>query len=165
MPAGDALRFLAVGMIARMLTALAFDILTSLGNTRATAGLNLGWAAVLIPSLILGVHLDGIRGAAIAHAIVAVVVAIPLTVVVLLRGGVNLRPVAPALVRPLVGGVLAGLIMLGVSEVFEFAPTMELFVAGGAGLTIYLLVVVQARQLPELITRGRHLLRYRAAQS
>ena len=56
-PAGDALRFLAVVMIARMLTALAFDILTSLGVTHATVWLNLGWAAVLIPSLIVGVHL------------------------------------------------------------------------------------------------------------
>ena len=35
------------------------------------------------------------------------------------RGGVNLRPVAPALVRPLLGGLLAGLIMLGVSELLE----------------------------------------------
>ena len=48
-PAGEALRFLAVVMIARMLTALAFDILTSLGVTHATVWLNLGWAAVLIP--------------------------------------------------------------------------------------------------------------------
>jgi O-antigen/teichoic acid export membrane protein len=105
-PAGDVLRFLAVVMIARMLTALAFDILTSLGVTRATVWLNLGWAAVLIPSLVAGVHLDGIRSAAIAHAIVAVTVAIPLTVVALQRGGVDLRPVAPALFRPLLGGLL-----------------------------------------------------------
>jgi O-antigen/teichoic acid export membrane protein len=39
---------------------------------------------------------------AIAHAIVVVVVAIPLAVIALQRGGVNLRPVAPALVRPYV---------------------------------------------------------------
>jgi O-antigen/teichoic acid export membrane protein len=140
-PAGAALRFLAVVMIARMLTALAFDILTSIGVTHATVWLNLGWAAVLIPSLIVGVHIDGIRGAAMAHAIVAVMVAIPLAVITLQRSSVNLRPLAPAMVRPLIGGLLAGLIMLGLSQLLEF-PAIELFVAGGAGLIAYLLVVV-----------------------
>jgi O-antigen/teichoic acid export membrane protein len=160
-PAGDALRFLAIVMIARMLTALAFDILTSLGVTHATVWLNLGWAAVLVPSLIAGVHLDGIRGAAIAHAIVAVVIAIPLAVVALQRGGVNLRPVAPALVRPLLGGLLAGLIMLGISELFNFPPAAELFVAGGAGLIAYLVVVIPASHFPELISRAHDLLKKR----
>jgi PST family polysaccharide transporter len=159
-PAGDALRFLAVVMVARMLTALAFDILTSLGVTHATVWLNLGWAAVLIPSLILGVHLGGIRGAAIAHAIVAVTVAIPLAVVALQRGGVTLRPVAPALVRPLLSGLLAGLIMFGVSELFEFPPPVELFVAGGAGLIAYLLVVIPASQFGKLVPGARHLLKH-----
>jgi O-antigen/teichoic acid export membrane protein len=164
-PAGDALRFLAVVMVARMLTALAFDILTSLGVTHATVWLNLGWAAALIPSLIAGVHLDGIRGAAIAHAIVAVVVAIPLTVVALQRGGVDLRPVAPALVRPLLGGLLAGLIMFGAAELFEYPPAVELFVAGGAGLIAYLLVVVPVSQFGKLISKARHFLKRGEAQA
>jgi len=164
-PAGDALRFLAVVMIARMLTSLAFDILTSLGITHATVWLNLGWAAVLIPALIAGVHLDGIRGAAIAHAIVAVVVAIPLTVFALQRGGVDLRPAGPALVRPLLGGLLAGLIMFGISELFAFPPPVELLVAGSAGLIAYLLVVVPVGQFRMLIPRARHLLKHREAQA
>jgi PST family polysaccharide transporter len=164
-PAGDVLRFLAVVMIARMLTALAFDILTSVGVTRATVWLNLGWAAALIPSLILGVHLDGIRGAAIAHAVVAVVVAIPLAVLALQRGGVSLRPVAPALVRPLLGGVLAGLIMFGVSELLESPPPVELFVAGGSGLIAYLLAVIPPKQFGQLIPRARHFLKHGEAQA
>jgi PST family polysaccharide transporter len=155
-PAGDALRFLAVVMIARMLTALAFDILTALGVTHATLWLNLGWAIVLIPSLIVGVHLDGIRGAAIAHAIVAVAVASPLAVVVLQRGGVHLRSVVPALFRPMLGSLLAGMIMLGVSELLEFSPPIELLVAGGVGLMAYLLVVIRASQFRKLIARARN---------
>jgi PST family polysaccharide transporter len=154
-PAADALRFLAVVMIARMLTGLAFDILTSLGKTYASLWLNLGWATVLIPSLIFGVHLDGIRGAAIAHAIVALAVAIPLAVVALRHGGVSLRPVAPALVRPLLSGLLAGLIMLAVSKLLEFSGQVELFAAGGVGLIAYLLAVVPAGQFPKFITRAR----------
>ena len=162
-PAGDALRFLAVVMIAKMLTGLTFDILTSLGNTYATVWLNLGWAAVLVPSLIVGVHLNGIRGAAIAHAIVAVVIAIPLAAVFLQRGGVNLRPVAPALVRPLLGGLLAGLIMLGVSELLELPPPIELVIAGGAGLIAYLPVAIPTRQFPVLLAKARQLAQQRGS--
>jgi O-antigen/teichoic acid export membrane protein len=154
-PAGTVLRFLAVVMLARMLTALTFDILTSMGITRATVWLNLVWAAVLIPSLIAGVHLDGIRGAAIAHAIVAMVVAIPCALVALRLGGINLRPIGPALVRPLLGGLLAGLIMLGVSNLFEFPPAVELFAAGGAGFIAYLLVAIRPRQFSKLIASAR----------
>jgi PST family polysaccharide transporter len=164
-PAGDALRFLAVVMIARMLTALAFDILTSLGITHATVWLNLGWAAVLIPALIAGVHLDGIRGAAIAHAIVAVVVAIPLTVLALQRGGVDLRPAVPALIRPLLGALLAGLIMFGASQLFEFPPPVELFVASSAGLIAYLLVAVPVSQFRIVLGKASRLLRHRAAEA
>ena len=164
LPAGEVLRFLAVVMIARILTALAFDILTSLGVTRATVWLNLVWAAVLIPSLILGVQLDGIRGASIAHAIVAALVAIPLAVVALQRCGVNLRLVVPALVRPILGSLLAGLIMLVVSELIEFPPPAELFVASGAGLIAYLLLVIRPSEFAKLIRRARHHLHHGEAQ-
>jgi PST family polysaccharide transporter len=163
--AGQVLRFLAVVMLARMLTALTFDILTALGVTHSTLWLNVVWAVVLIPSLIAGVHLDGIRGAAIAHAIVAVTVAIPMALVALHRGGVALRPVGPALIRPLFGGLLAGLIMLGVSKLLELPPTAELFVAGGAGLITYLLVVIRPNQVAKLIPKARHLVHHEEARA
>jgi O-antigen/teichoic acid export membrane protein len=164
-PAAEALRFLAVVMIARMLTALTFDILTSLGTTHATVWLNSVWAAVLIPSLIVGVHRDGIRGAAIAHAIVALVIAIPLAVVALQRGGVNLRPVAPVLVRPLVAGLCAALLMFGISELCNFRPFLELLVAGGAGLIAYLLVAIPASQFATLIRSAPRFLKREEAQA
>jgi hypothetical protein len=49
------------------------------------------------------------------------------------------------------------LIMLGVSELFAFAPLIELFVVGGAGLITYMLVVIPASQVGKLIARVRHL--------
>jgi O-antigen/teichoic acid export membrane protein len=166
LPAAEALQFLAVVMIARMLTGLAFDILTSLGTTHVMVWLNLAWAAVLIPCLIVGIHLlGGIHGAAIAHAIVALVVAIPLGIVALQRGGVNLRPVVPAVVRSLLAGVLAGLIMLGVSKLFDFPPPLELFVAGGTGLIAYLLVGIPANQIARFVGRAPHFLKREEAQA
>ena len=87
-PAAEALRFLAFVMVARMLTALVFDIQTGLGNTKVTVGLNLVWLVALLPALWIGAHHGGIRGAAIGHAIVALVVAIPLAGWLLHRAGV-----------------------------------------------------------------------------
>lgn len=159
LPASAALRFLAIVVIARMLTALSFDILTSLGVTSATAWTNLGWAIALVPALIVGAHVGGIQGAAMAHAGVALVVAIPLTVLVLHRGGVSLRPVAPALVRPLVGGLVAGLIMALLALILgqKTSAFVVLAVAGGVGLAVYVAIAVRGAHFRKLVSKGREL--------
>ncbi len=99
-PSAVALRYLMVLMVVRMLTSLAFDILTAVGATKSTVWLNAGWAVALVPALWIGTHLDGIRGAAIAHGVVAVLVALPLAVLALRLAGVSLVPTLPALMRP-----------------------------------------------------------------
>jgi PST family polysaccharide transporter len=147
------LRFLAVLMIGRLLTGIAFDILTSLGATRSTVWLNLGWCVALVPALMIGTRLDGIRGAAIAHAVVTLLVAMPLAVLALHRGGVHLRPVAPALVRPLCGGAAAAVIMLSVAWLTGPTPIVQLGLAGAAGLLGYLLIAVPPSQIRELRAR------------
>ena len=53
-PAAEALRFLAFVMVARMFTALVFDIQTGLGNTKVTVWLNLVWLVALLPALWIG---------------------------------------------------------------------------------------------------------------
>ncbi|GIH91025.1 lipopolysaccharide biosynthesis protein [Planobispora siamensis] len=141
------LRFLAVLMVVRLLTSLAFDILTSLGATRSTVWLNLGWGAALVPATFAGAHLDGIRGAAAGHALSAVAVALPLAVLALSRVGVRLGPIAPALVRPLLGGLAAGALTWGLATVIGDRPLLELGLAGGAGLIAYVLIVVPGEQL------------------
>ncbi|TQS27780.1 oligosaccharide flippase family protein [Microbispora sp. KK1-11] len=151
--AAGVLRFLAVLMVVRMLTGLAFDILTSVGATRATVWLNAGWAVALVAALLVGIGLDGIRGAAIAHAVVGLVVALPLAVWALQRSGVNLRPVLPALVRPLAGAAAAAVVILLVSRVTGHILLLELVAAGGAGLVVYVLIVVPAAQLKGLGSR------------
>ncbi|MFL6143624.1 MAG: oligosaccharide flippase family protein [Labedaea sp.] len=149
-PAAVVLRFLAVLVIARMLTSIAFDILTSLGATRATLWLNLVWAGFLVPALYVGTRLDGIRGAAIAHGAVAVLVAIPMAVWMLHRADVHLAPVLPALARPLAGGLFAGTLMVGGAWLVGGSPIVQLTLAGGAGLVGYLLIAVPSRQILQL---------------
>ncbi|MFF5210348.1 oligosaccharide flippase family protein [Streptosporangium sp. NPDC000396] len=149
-PSAEVLRFLAILMVVRMLTALAVDILAALGATKSTVWLNLGWAVTLVPALMVGARVDGIRGAAIGHAVVAVVVALPLAALALHRAGVVLAPIASALVRPLLGGALAGVVMTLLAHVVDGAPLVQLVVAGGTGLLVFVLVVVPQAVLKQL---------------
>ncbi|MFC0547997.1 oligosaccharide flippase family protein [Kutzneria chonburiensis] len=152
-PSAAVLRFLTVLMVVRMLTSLAFDILTSLGATRSTVWLNAGWAVVLIPALWFGTHLDNIRGAAIAHSIVAVAVALPLAIIALHRAGVPLLPVLPALIRPAVGAALCAAVTFVVVRLVSGGAFLHLFVPGVVGMLVFVLTVVPVEQFRQLRTR------------
>jgi PST family polysaccharide transporter len=151
-----ALRYLAVLMVVRMLTSLAFDILTGLGATRYTVWLNAGWAVALVPALWIGAHMDGIRGAAIAHGIVAVFVALPLAVLALRAAGVSLVPTLPALVRPTIGAAIAAAVILLIESVVNGNSFVQLSLAGGAGMIVYILVVVPLNKLRQMTTLRAH---------
>jgi O-antigen/teichoic acid export membrane protein len=142
-PAAQALRFLAFVMVARMFTGLVFDVQTGLGNTKVPVRLNLIWLVALLPALWFGTNLDGIRGAAIGHAIVAVLVAIPVSGWMLHRAGVDMRPVLRRTARPVIAAVVAGLVMAAVSVPLH-ADVARLLVAGGAGFVAYLLLALSA---------------------
>lgn len=157
-PSAVALRYLMVLMVVRMLTSFAFDILTGLGATRSTVWLNAGWAVALLPALWIGTHLDGIRGAAIAHGIVALVVALPLAVLALRRAGVTLVPILPALIRPSIAAATTAVVIMLIYSVVHGSAVMQLVLAGGAGLIVYTVMVVplsQFRQLKTLRARLR----------
>jgi PST family polysaccharide transporter len=153
-PAAEALRFLAFVMLARMFTALVFDIQTGLGNTRVTVWLNLVWLVALLPALWWGAHAGGIRGAAAGHAVVALVVAIPLAGWLLHRSGVDMRPVARGIVRPVLAGLAAGLTRAALARSIG-SPWAQLVVAGGLGLLVYVVIA--------LPPQGRAVLRERVS--
>ena len=86
--------------------AIAAEALAGSGSVDLHARLLIGWTTVLVPSLVLLVNLDGIRGAAIAH----LVVLIPAGGGYLLLGARRLGLGRAGLLRPLVdfvGPVLA----------------------------------------------------------
>jgi PST family polysaccharide transporter len=147
---------MAVLMVVGMLTSLAFDILTALGATRYTVWLNAGWAVALVPALWIGVHRDGIRGAAIAHAVVAVFVALPLAVLTLRVAGVSLVPILPALVRPAIGAATAAAAILLIDSVVNVNSFVQLSLAGGAGMIVYILFVVPLNKLRQVTTLRAH---------
>lgn len=157
-PSAAVLRLLTVLMVVRMLTSFAFDILTSLGATKATVWVNLGWAAALLPALWVGTRLGGIEGASAAHGICAILVALPLAIFALHRHGISLVPALPGLVRPTVGAVLSATVILLIEPLTGAGSFVQLLVSGGAGCCVFVLVVVpfdEIRRLPSRL-RGRN---------
>lgn len=103
----------------------------------------------------VGTHLDGIRGTAIAHAVVALFVALPLAVVALHRARVRMAPIPRTLVRPLAAGVLTAVVTVVVARITGPYQIVELAVAGVAGLLCYIAIVMPADQLRRLaMSRG-----------
>ncbi|WP_066942300.1 oligosaccharide flippase family protein [Microtetraspora fusca] len=146
-PSAEVLRFLAVLMVARMLTSFALDILNGQGATRSTVWMNLGHAAALVPAVIVGTRLDGIRGAAVGQAAAALVVALPLAALAVRRAGVRLAPMLAALARPLGGAALALGVTLAVAALAGESPLPQLVLGGGAGVLVYALAVVPMERL------------------
>ncbi|NUT34665.1 MAG: oligosaccharide flippase family protein [Hamadaea sp.] len=153
--AARVLPFLMVLTVVRVLTSFALDILIGAGATRAALRLYLVWAAALLPALVFATTQDGIRGAAIAHAVVGLTVALPVTFLALHKVGVRLAPMAPALVRPLLAGAATGVLALAVARVAGPHPLVVLVTAGGAGLALYVAVAVG----PAGLRRGLRLIR------
>lgn len=145
-PAAPVLRFLIILGVVRMLTQLAVDILAGAGATRAALWLNLGWAIALVPALVIGTRLDGIRGAAIAHALVATLVAVPLALAALRRVGVHLRPITVTLIRPLVATAVGAASCTIVAHLTTGSNFFQLAAAGSAGLLTYIVIVLPSEQ-------------------
>jgi O-antigen/teichoic acid export membrane protein len=155
LPAAPALRFLMILTVVRILVSFTLDILMGAGATRSTLWVNLGWAVAVIPALMIGTRLDGIRGAAIGHAVVGTLVALPLAAHALHRAGVRLVPVVLALIRPLLAGAVAAGVALLIATVAGPQPLVRLAVAGGGGMVAYLALAVSREQLRQWLPGGR----------
>jgi PST family polysaccharide transporter len=88
-----------------------------------------------------------VRGAAIAQAASAVLVALPVAALALHRVGVRLAPMGPALLRPVLGALPAAAVVLLLAQATRGIAVVQLVVAGGAGLLVYVLVVVPRAEL------------------
>jgi PST family polysaccharide transporter len=145
-PSTDALGFLAIFAIVRIIQDLAMDTLIAVGNSLSTLVLQSFWLTVLIPSLIVGAHLDGITGVAIAHVLVGFAVVVPIYTVVIRRLGVSMRLLLKHLIWPLVGGGLSAIVSRTVAEHFQ-TPLIALVVGGICGLLVYSVAVIPTRRI------------------
>jgi O-antigen/teichoic acid export membrane protein len=159
-PAAGALGFLAVVGAARVLNELAYDFLVACGHSRVTLYLQALWVAGLLPALTIGAHLDGIRGAAAAHAIVSAGVIVPAFGLAVVRAGVPGMVLLRALVRPLAGATLMAGALLVIRAGTE-PGWWQLILGGLVSMAIYLPVVAPLRHLARSFVRpastgGRH---------
>ncbi|MFF5084497.1 lipopolysaccharide biosynthesis protein [Actinoplanes sp. NPDC000266] len=117
--AAAALTFLAVLGGLRVAMQLAADLLTAVGKARLNMYIQAAWIVALLPALIIGVSHGGIRGAGIAHLIVALAVAIPLHLAAVATVPVPWWDSIRACVRPVLAGVAAALVGIGVQRVVD----------------------------------------------
>jgi lipopolysaccharide exporter len=117
------------------------NMLTSLGKARLILLVQLIWLGALVPAMAVGVHRDGIVGAAFAHIIIIGPLVLPCYVFVLCRGtGVRLFALGKAVFPPLLAAVVAAAAARGVAS--EFTRPLEQLVLGGmAGGLVYVLAV------------------------
>ncbi|MEV6237220.1 oligosaccharide flippase family protein [Lentzea sp. NPDC051838] len=141
-----ALQFLVVLGIVRVATELGYDFLVALGLPGRTLWLQGIWLTALITLLPAGALLDGIRGVAAAHALVAVLLVLPAFTYAVCRTGVRARVLGAAVVRPLVGAALLTAVVLTVRWYTEPSLT-QLLLGGVLGGGVYLAVVWPMRGL------------------
>lgn len=141
--AADALVFLAALGAARVLQELAYDFLTAMGAVRATLRLQVLWLVALVPALAVGAREAGIAGVGAAHVAVALLVVLPAHLLVLRRRGVNLGLVAARLRVPLLAGVAAAAVVVGVGAVVR-SDLAHLLLGGLLGAGTYLAILAAA---------------------
>jgi O-antigen/teichoic acid export membrane protein len=145
-PSVPVVRFLIVLGVVRMLTQFAIDVLVGTGATRAALWFNLAWVVVVVPALVIGTRLGGIRGTAISHAVVATLVAVPLALLALRRVGVHLRPMTVMLIRPLIAAAVGAGACAIVAQKTSGSNLVQLAAAGTFGLLVYTAIVLPPEQ-------------------
>jgi O-antigen/teichoic acid export membrane protein len=152
-PAAPALALLAIMSAGRVVIEFSYDLFIAVGRPRMVFGLQGLWTVTLLPALIVGAQLDGIRGAAWARALITVGLVVPALFAMLARSGIDIRLVLMRSTRP----VLASLAMVPVLLLTLLLPSDPVRLAAGVGLgaLIYLAIgkpmLVEARAL----LRGR----------
>ncbi|WP_456823140.1 oligosaccharide flippase family protein [Cellulomonas sp. P5_E12] len=146
---------LAVLGMTRIVVELVYDYLVAVGHTVHTLWVHAVWLAILVPVLLYGAHHGGIRGVALGHAAVCIVVVLPLLGVVAHRNGISLLPLLRGLWRPVVGSVLVAGASFGAQAVLT-SPFLVLLAAGVVGLLLYAVVALRfvRTQLKELLEQG-----------
>jgi PST family polysaccharide transporter len=155
-PAADVLRFLCVLGAGRVGAELAYDYLVAMGHTRVNFVVQMVWLAVLVPVLIVAALHAGIVGVAVGHAVVVLVVILPLYLVILSRAHVPMRMLLVVSWRPVAAALLIVASSLPILAMFN-AAVVQLIVGGFVSLMICLVLLTSVvREGKALISRAEH---------
>jgi len=108
LPAAAALNWLVLAALVRIFCELVYDYLVVVGRTGSVFAIQAGSFPVLVPALAVGAHFGGLAGVAVAQAVVAACLVLPLHLWQLRRTGFAVRGLARKVRLPLLVGVLAG---------------------------------------------------------
>ena len=114
------------------------NMLTSLGKAKFTLVVQVLWLCALVPAMVLGVHRNGIVGAAAAHIVVIVPLVLPSYLIALKRAtGIRLTMLGRAVLPPLLAASAAALAARITAA--QFASPLAQLVSGlTVGCLIYL---------------------------
>ncbi|TFB91723.1 oligosaccharide flippase family protein [Cryobacterium sp. HLT2-28] len=131
---------LAMLSIGRMLVELTYDYLVAVGRTMGNAWLHALWLVALVPTLVVGATMFGIRGVSWGHAAIVALVVVPGVGILLHRAGIPVWRLLADFVLPAAGS--AG-VLLSAWFITSVIPSgfLMLAVGGLAGLAVYALIV------------------------
>ena len=164
-PAASALTFLMLFALIRLLTGLALDVLMATGATRTALAVNAVWAIALVPALVVGTRLDGIRGTAVSHVLTGTVIALPIFALALHRAGVHLRPIGRGLVRPLLAAMVAAGSAHLVNSAVGNHVLLQLLCGGTVGLVVYVTLALPPQTIRDHVVRFTTTIRAHSAGS
>jgi lipopolysaccharide exporter len=129
------------------------SMLAALGRSKFVLAVQLIWLAGLLPAMAIGVHEDGIVGAAIAHVVIIGPIVLPCYLFALKRAtGIRAGLLARAAFAPFAAAAAAACLAWFTASDFE-SPPVQLVAGLAAGGSLYL--AVTAPQLILLVMRGR----------
>jgi lipopolysaccharide exporter len=141
--------YAAVSMVCLLFT----NILVAFGRTKIILVLQLIWLGTLVPAMALGVHMNGIVGAAYAHVAVIVPIVFPSYLLVLKRvTGASFAALAKAALPALLASSAAALAAYGVASELH-RPITQLAAGLAAGGVVYLICAGQ--QAAAIFGRGQ----------
>jgi len=149
----NVLIILAVYVAVSMTCLLFANIVTAFGRTKILLVLQLIWLGTLVPAMALGVHKDGIVGAAYAHVAIIVPIVLPSYLLVLKRvTGARFTALGKAALPALLASSAAAVAARSVASQLH-SPIAQLTAGLAAGGVVYLILV--GRQAAVIFLHGR----------
>ena len=129
------------------------NMLTAFGRTKFLLVLQLIWIGTLVPAMALGVHKDGIVGAAYAHVAVIIPIVLPSYLLALKRiTGVRLTALGKAALPAILASAAAALAAHGAASQLN-SPLAQLIAGLAAGGLVY--VICAGQQAVAVFGRGQ----------
>lgn len=153
-PAAQPLVWLALLGALRVMFELSYDYFVVLARSRVVVLVQVAWLVFLIPALIAGARLDGIRGVAVAGFAVAAGVVLPWYLVELRRVGIGCRALARSTRLPLGAGLLVAVAAIAAAKWIRD----DFLANAAAGVVTAAVIALLARRMRPVIAQLRAVL-------